>query len=180
MKKFALGAAAGMSALLLAAPVVLQVASAQGTASSSTAKVARAAPTQACLQAQVALEDANLANADALAAKHKAQLQKRRDALATVAAISDDTAREEALKKMRDDMQSLIKGTADDVPAAVTSAMEAVRTACGNVMMGGGMGMMKNGGGMLMMKAGPGGRHGTFKFKKGGTATSASSTSIQQ
>lgn len=178
MKKFTLGAVAGMSALLLAVPVVFQVANAQGMASSSP-KMMHATPTQACLQAQVTLADANIANADTMAAKYKARMQKQRDALAVVAAISDDTARGEAMKKMRDDMRTAMQGTMkDEVPVAITSAMQAVKTACGSSM-----GMMKGGRGDMMMPGKMGDndrRGGMMKHTMGGTSSSESNTSTQQ
>lgn len=166
MNKFTVGALAGMSSLLLAVPLIAQVAGAQ-TVPSSAAD--RPVPTQACLQAMVGMEDVQLSHFDERTAEHKTAMQTKRDALAAVAAISDETARKAALQQMHEDMRAS-KDTEKTVPADVTAAMEAVRTACGE-MFGG-----KKGHGKFMMK-GPvdstgsprmgGMRRGTMKF--GGT-----------
>jgi hypothetical protein len=159
MKKFAIGVVAGASSLLLAAPLVVQVAGA-ASSSSAGAKVMREAPTQACMQAMLKVEDVRLAEFDSMVAKHKQAMQQRRDSLATVAAIADDTARKDALQKLHETMRTSMQTAQENMSDAMKSALEAAKTACGNSMMlnmGSGMGgpgmmkggMHKNGRGMM-------------------------------
>lgn len=135
MNKFTLGALAGMSSLAVAVPLMLQGVSAASTSSASIPSHVFTPPTQACLAAQVDLEQARIDNFDTMSAQRKTELQKRHDALATVAAITDDTQRADALKKLRTDGQAARKAEPTDVPAAITTAQAAVKAACGNTMM---------------------------------------------
>ena len=147
-KSFALGAVSGASTLLLAVPFVAQIAGAQGT--SSVATSSRPVPSQACVQAMVHLEDAHLGNIDAMIASKKKSMQTRRDALAAVGAITDDAQRQEALKKMHEEMRANMK-TSMTQPEAVATAMEELKAACGDSLgfrggfhKGFGMGHMMN------------------------------------
>lgn len=137
MNKFTLGIATGIASLALAVPLLAQISSAaSGNASSSTTPRAFPVPTQACVQAMVSLEDARLANFDAETEQRKTMMQAHRDALADTAAIADDAQRREAMQTMREQMRAGKENGQFTPPAAVTAAMEAVRTACGNAGMG--------------------------------------------
>ena len=136
---------AGSTTLFIGIATAAQFAAAQSSSPSLTADDARPVPTQACLQAMVALDDAHLLNFDAMSAKHKDQMKLKRDALAVVAGLTDETERREALQKMHEDMKAQ-KPNPDDVPAAIKTAMENVKSACGDTFHGG----MKFGGPMMM------------------------------
>lgn len=144
MNKFIVGVVAGMSSLAMAVPLVAQLARAQSSEASAMAD--RPAPTQECLQAMVTLDDAHLANFDAESAERKSKMQEKRDALAAVAALTDETARTAALKTLHEDMRSNPKDHMQ--PEAVTKAMEALKAACGDSFHfgKGGPGMMHRGG----------------------------------
>lgn len=167
MNKFTLGMVAGMSTLTLAVPLAAQLALAAGTESGTTDFTfgEPVSPTQECLLAQVVLEDAHLANFDAIQGQMKTELQSRRDALATVAQITDDATREEALKTMHETMRAAKDGQTFETPAAVETAMEAVRSACGDTMMFMGRGHGPMGFEMHRMK-GPGGPGHTMLLEK--------------
>lgn len=132
MKKFTLGVLAGMSTLTLAVPLVAQVAGAQSDTSVAKNRVFTP-PTQACLQAMVGMEEAHLANFDADSAKRKQLMQEHLAEMKTVAAIADDTARQEAMQKLHE-AKMADRPFQDEIPAAIKTAMEAVRTACGDTM----------------------------------------------
>lgn len=169
-KSFTLGAVAGVSTLLLAVPFVAQIAGAQSA--SSVATSSPPVPSQACVQTMVGLEDAHLANIDAMMASKKQSMQTRRDALAAVAAITDDAQRQEALKRMHEDMRANMK-TSMTQPEAVATAMEAVKAACGDSL--GFRGGFHKGFGMGHMMGKRGGKHhGWMK------PSQESSTSVQQ
>ncbi len=158
-KAFTAGAVAGMSSLLLAVPLLVQGVGAQ-SASSASAN-AKPVPTQACVQAMAAMEDAHLSVFDSITAKNKAELQARRDKLKQIGAIADDTARQEAIKKMHEEMKSAMQAQKETQenngePAALVSAREAVATACGKGMFN----MKLKGGPGHMMGAGA--KHGVF------------------
>lgn len=108
----------------------------------------RPVPTQECLLAMVTLEGEHLEHFDERIADEKARMQQRIDALSAVAALADDTARAEALRAMHEERKDAARPAP---PEDVEAAMEAVKEACGDVMMfhkGPGMG----GHGMFMMK----------------------------
>lgn len=130
MNKFTLGMVAGMSTLTLAVPVLAQL----SLAADETAPANALVPSQACVEAMVALEDQHLANFDQHIAAQKTRIQERRDALATIADIADDSTREEALKQLRDDLKS----SREDMQPSdeMKAAMDAVRTACGDAFRG--------------------------------------------
>lgn len=133
MNKFRLGLITGMSSLVIAVPLIAQVSSAQSTSDVATAEPP--VPTQACVQAMATLESAHLNNFDAMNAQHKQAMQTRVSALTAAAQIEDDAARQDALKQMREDMKSAMDADKDQVPADIQSAMDAVKTACGDTFM---------------------------------------------
>ncbi len=166
-RNFTLGAIAGASSLALAVPLLAQFASAQTTSSSM-----RPAPTQACLQAMVTLDDAHLQNFDAMTAKHKQDLMAKRDALAAAASLTDDAQRQAALQKMHEDMRAM-KDTAITPPEAITTAMNAVRAACGDKLGMRGMKFMHKFGGPMGKPMMGGGMHG---IRRGSAANSPSNS----
>lgn len=151
-----------MSALSLAVPLLAQVAGAQSSATTDEDNDVldrnRPVLSQECVLAMAGLEEAHLANIDAMIAKQKTFMQTRVDSLKAAAQIADDTARMEALEAAHEDRKP---GDEQEAPEEVQTAMEAVKTACGDVrmfhkgpggphrgfmmggMMGGKMGMMK-------------------------------------
>lgn len=139
MNKFLLSAAAGATTLLIAVPVF-----AQGAGAASSAKT-RTVPTQTCLLAMADHETTMLGSMDAMIAAHKAAATAKRDALKAAAAITDDTARMEALKKAQEDFRTAMEATMKTKDPA---AMDALKEACGDSMpmvgMGHGKGGMKN------------------------------------
>ena len=139
MKKFTLGAIAGMTSLLVAVPIVAQVAGAQSVSSTSTtisqeARPTRPAPTQAEVQKMIEQTDLFLKNIDAMTAAQKTSMQALKTALTAAAGITDDTQRAEALKKAHEAMRTSMEATMKSL------GLE------GKMMMGPGMG-------------GPGGPH---------------------
>jgi hypothetical protein len=152
MKKFALGAVAGMSSLALAVPMFAHIAGAQSSAVSSASS--GTAPTQACVAAMATMEQAHLSVFDAMTAQHKTELQARAASLKDIAAIADDTQRQAALQALHDAKRTVERPAP---PQAVTDAMEAVRAACGdtmrmNKMMHGGHMGDKGRGGFMMKR----------------------------
>lgn len=155
MNKFSMGAVAGAASLLVAVPLLAQFAGAQ-SATSSSATGARVTPTQACVQAMADLASAHLDEFDNESSSRKAALEKKANALKAAAGIADDTEREAALKALHEDRQA--PPTPSD---AVTKAMDAVKTACGDTMMfRGGFGGPMMHGGMFHMKANIAGKLG--------------------
>ena len=67
MRKFTLGAIAGATSLALAVPIFAQLAAAQ---TATTDVAVPTAPSQACLEAQVSLQDLELSNFDTKTAPH--------------------------------------------------------------------------------------------------------------
>lgn len=160
MKSFTKGFAAGATALAVGVPLMAQMAfAASGDAATSSSAAAIAAdtrplPTQACVQAMADLETAHLAGFDQDSAERKAKMLARRDALVAAAAITDDAQRAEAMKAAHESMKPTEERT---VPAAIQTAMDAVKTACGDTMMfkggrGGPMGGHHGGPFMMKMK----------------------------
>ncbi len=161
MNKFTLGVVAGMSSLTLAVPLVAQLSFAETVTDSEGILVNRRTPTQECLLAMVSLEDAHLAHFDEMQTTMKQEMQSRRDGLSTVANISDDTARAEALKQMHEDKRAEFEAKELEIPADVEAAQAAVKEACGDTFMFFGKGH----GPMMKMMHGPGGRHGVLLEK---------------
>lgn len=170
MNKFALGAVAGSTSLLVAVPFLAQMA---GAASGTTTKnILKDAPvlTQVCVQALADQEATMLNSMDARNASQKALMQTHQKALAAAAAITDDTARSEAVKKAQEDMRTAMKAAMDANKPDETQ-MEKMKTACGDSFGGkfmfgpGPMGMEVHG---PRGKGGPG--HGMLEKKLGMTA----------
>jgi len=158
MKKFTLGVVAGMSSLALTIPVLAQVSSAASGNASSAVKIT-SVPTQGCVQALVAKDEAFLGNIDAMTATHKTALLAHKNALSAAAALTDDTARQTAVQKAQTDFHTAMKTAKDSQPTGtLKTVMEAVRTACGKAI------GMKGMGGMFM--EGPGGKHGRGELRK--------------
>ena len=138
MNKFAIGAATGAVSLLVAVPLFSQIAGAQSV--SSAAKLSaktRPVPTQTCVLAMADHETAMLSNIDAMIAAHKAAATAKRDALKAAAALTDDTARMEALKAAQEAFRTAMESTMKPKNAAMTT----LKTACGDSF-GIGMGHM--------------------------------------
>ncbi len=151
MKKFTLGMIAGASSLAIAVPLIAQFASAASSTGSSSNARTLPIPTQACVQALAGLDDARLSSMDAMMAAEKQALKAQRDALAAAASIADDTKRQAAVQQANQDFRTAMQ--AMEQSDAMKSAMDTVKSACGNAGFGmGGMGMGMFGG---MMGHGP-------------------------
>ncbi len=124
--KLSIGSLAAVS--MLGASSVFAQSSASANAPAST----RSAPTQACVQAMVAKESAILSNFDAMNAARKAAMQAHKDALAAAALLTDDAARQAAIQKANDDMNTAMKNSMTANAAQEKTLMDAVRSACGN------------------------------------------------
>lgn len=141
MNKFTLGAATGATSLLIAIPMFAQMA---GAASSSSLTTTRPVPTQTCVLAMADHETTMLSNIDAMTAAHKAAATAKRNALKAAAALTDDTARMEALKKAQETFRAAMEAT---MMAKDGTGMAALKTACGDSFpmgMGHMMGGMKD------------------------------------
>ncbi len=160
-KQFTLGAIAGATSLLLAVPLFAQMSSAESSPSVMAAKT-RPVPTQACILAMADHETTMLGTMDAMIATHKAAATAKRDALKAAAALTDDTARMEALKKAQESFRTAMETT---MQAKDKTAMDALKTACGDA----GMGF----GGHMKMGAGPQGKNGHFGMMKQGKGMGA-------
>ncbi len=150
-KNFTLGAVAGISAVALAIPLFAQVAGAasgDGTSLSAVGKSARPAPSQECIQALVAKDDAFLSTVDTMMAAHKQATQTHRNALNAAASITDDTQRDAAVRAANEAFHTSMKDTMDSRKTGAKDQMDAIKTACGDAMGGRGMfmkGMMGRG-----------------------------------
>lgn len=133
MNKFTAGVATGISSLALAVPLIAQIAGAQNVEFTAATEADFPVPTQACAGAMANLEEYHLANFDKMNEKRKQEIQARVDSLNTIASIADDTQREEAFKKMHEDMRATMGDIEKD--EEVTTLMDATREACGDVMM---------------------------------------------
>jgi hypothetical protein len=182
MKKFTLGAISGMTSLAIAVPLIAQVAGAasgSSVSSAASAKPVRTPPTQACVQAIAARDGAELSNADAMMAAHKAVLQAHQKAMEVAADIADETKRLEAVKQADNAMRSSMKAAMDAQPADIKTTMDAVRTACGKAFRGPGGFEMRGMPGMRGPKGGHGMRHNDDN-ETNANAESASSLSNTQ
>lgn len=142
-KSFILGATAGATSLAIAVPLLAQLVSAASGTATTTADVlkTRPVPSQVCVQAMADQDTKFLANVDAMITTQKAATKAHHDALVAAAAITDDTARGEAIKAAQEALRTAMDAAfkADDKKAE----MEAMKTACGDnhfFMMGGHMG----------------------------------------
>lgn len=131
MNKFTLGAGAGALSLLIAVPVF-----AQGVGATSSKK-GRTAPSQTCVLAMADYETTMLSNIDARTAAHKAAATAKRDALKAAAALTDDTARMDALKKAQEDFRTAMEAMMKTKDQA---AMDTLKAACGDSLPMMGMG----------------------------------------
>lgn len=129
MKKYILGLIVGASSLGLAIPIFVQAAS--SSSGSTTSKPASFNPTQACVQALAARDQAKLTTMDSLLQARKSALQSRKDALTAAAAITDDVQRKDAVKKANDDFRAAMKTIMDQTKTAQQTTMDTIRTACG-------------------------------------------------
>ncbi|MBP9850265.1 MAG: hypothetical protein KBC47_01080 [Candidatus Peribacteraceae bacterium] len=145
MNKFTLGAVTGATSLLLTVPIFAQMAGAQSVSSAATAATkTRPVPTQTCVLAMADHETAMLNTIDANTAARKSAATAKRDALKAASALTDDTARMEAVKKAQEAFRTAMQSTMkphDEV------AMAALKAACGDSFRGmgglGGVGDMK-------------------------------------
>lgn len=123
--KFILGAIAGMSTITLAVPVLAQITSAASTTTSTGAatsaspkfKVTRGPLTQEKLQEMIDRDTAFLTNADAILALHKSATTAHKAALTAALSLTDDTAREAAVKKANEDMRATMEAAITANPA---------------------------------------------------------------
>lgn len=125
--KFLLGAIAGASALIVAVPLIAELTSAQGSGAGSMSSI----PSQACVQALVAKDTAVLSTIDAETAARKTALQAHQAALQKAAGLTDDAARQAAVKKANDDLRTAMKN-AKQSESDEKRAMDGVKAACGN------------------------------------------------
>jgi len=127
--KFMLGAVSGIAALTAAVPLLAQVTNAQTPADTPSAPdpsltaQAKAPLTVEQIQQMITHDDAFLANIDAAVTVQKAATQAHRDALASAATITDDTTRQEAVRKANEAYRTAIQ----DAIAAHPDLKEALR-----------------------------------------------------
>lgn len=107
-KKLLAGTIAGLSTLALAIPAFAQVTD-TGTSSAPSFMGMRHSFTQEDIQQMIARDDAFLANIDAMIVVQKSATQSHRAALTAAAAITDDAARQEAVKQAHEDMRAAIE-----------------------------------------------------------------------
>ncbi len=114
--KFLLGAASGITTLMLAVPVLAQVSGAQETGDAAAFPV-RAPLSQENIQTLIDRDTALLANIDAMVTLQKSAVQMRLNALTAAASITDETARQEAVqaaeKAYRTTMQDALEANPD-------------------------------------------------------------------
>lgn len=117
MHKFTLGAIAGITTIGLAIPALAQVSSA-ATSADTIAKhsFVRPIPTQEQVQEMVTRDDAFLQSIDAFVTVQKSATQVHRDALIAAAAITDDTARQEAVEKANTDKRAAMEAFITEHP----------------------------------------------------------------
>lgn len=154
MKSFTKGFAAGATALAVGVPLMAQMAlaaSADQVASEAADAENRPSPSQPCTEAMAHLASAHVDVFDEMSKARKEKMIAHRDALVAAAAITDDAQRAQALKDAHEEMRA---SKEKEVPAAVQTAMDEVRAACGDMMKFKG----RHGGPM-------GGHGGPFKMK---------------
>jgi hypothetical protein len=145
--KFTLGVVAGLSSIALAIPLLSQISNAASAdASTSTVttthmKPTRPLPTIQNVQDMITRDTAFLKNADAIVALQKSATQTHLTELTAAASITDDTARQAAVKKANDDERSAIQAGIVANPDMKTSMMPMMR-------MGGHGGKMQGGAAM--------------------------------
>lgn len=135
MQKFTMGAIAGASSLVVAIPLLAQVAGAATGVTSSAADAAkkqdRPIPTQECVQAMASQEGTMLGNLDTHIAAHKAALTAHHAAMVAAASITDETARKEALQDANEAMRTAMEAAKPDA-ATMQAAQDALQSACGD------------------------------------------------
>lgn len=165
-KTYALSAVAGLTVLAIAMPAFAQSASTDAT----TGKT-RPVPTQACVQAMVTNESLMMQAMDTKQAGLKVAQLAHLNALKAAAALTDETARRDALKKANEDMKTAMQ-TLMQPSADMQATRDALKTACGTASgEPGGLGMRDGGpgrGGMMGAKGGAPGVIGKFKGMFGG------------
>ncbi len=147
MNKFTLGAIAGATSLALAVPMLVQISSAAtGDQTSSAGLKTRPVatpPSQACVLALVQRDGEFLSTIDAMIAEQKTATQTHKDALTAAAALTDEKARQDAVKKADDALRASMEA-ARKAQGDPKTQMDALKTACGDSMpmmgMGGPMG----------------------------------------
>ncbi len=153
MKSFTKGFAAGATALAVGVPLMAQMAlaaSADQAVSQAADAQDRPSPSQPCTEAMAHLASAHVDVFDEMNKTRKEKMIVHRDALVAAAAIADDAQRAEALKSAHEAMKPTEERT---IPAAIQTAMDAVKAACGDTMMFKGRhGGMGGHGGPFMMK----------------------------
>ncbi|MDD4287689.1 MAG: hypothetical protein PHN33_05075 [Candidatus Peribacteraceae bacterium] len=95
--KFTLGIVSGMSILALAVPLLAQGSSAAFSGTTTTG-TGRPAMKQENITDRIARDDAFLANVDAMVSIQKSATQTHRNALTAAAALTDETAQQEAMR----------------------------------------------------------------------------------
>ncbi|MDB4978086.1 MAG: hypothetical protein JWM56_272 [Candidatus Peribacteria bacterium] len=188
MNKFTLGVVAGVSSLVIAVPIVVQVAgAASGSSASSKITMTKTVPSQACVQALVKKDDLFLANLDTVTAARKAATQAHKTALTAAAAITDDTQRQAAVQKAESDFRTAMQAVMVTKSTDAQTIMDAVKTACGKTMMGhdlyemndeldNGMEMGKGKMSGNIMERGRNGKHKGWTKSAAQTSSSTSST----
>jgi hypothetical protein len=163
MKKFTLGALAGVTAVIVAVPILAEFTSAQSSSSTSPVPKQRPVPSQACVQALAGSDAAYLANVDTFISAQKSAMQAQESALTAAASVTDSTQRQAAVKKANDDFRAAMKTAMQAQQTAMKTATDAVKSSCGNAAgFGGGFG----GFGMGIM-GGFGGRGGPGAMMQG-------------
>lgn len=141
MKKYTLGVVAGASVIVLAVPFFIQISNAQDSEN------LRPIPSQACVLAMAAREDAMIATHESLQAARKVAMLAHSAALKAAGAIIDDTQRQSALKNAEETFKAAMEATVKSQENSVKSENEAVKAACGEQGkprgLGMGMGMMR-------------------------------------
>ncbi len=140
MNKLTVAAASGALAIAIVVPALAQ-----------TSDTKPSVVSQACVQALVARDTAELTEIDAMTAAHKSAIQAHKTALTAALALTDDTARKAAVKKANDDMKTAMKAAMEAQKSTHQATMDAVKTACGRGM---GMGMRDEGMGKVMGRKG--------------------------
>lgn len=133
MKPFTVGIITGMASLAVAVPLLAGVAGAQAN---KTTTATRPVPSQACAVAMADVEDVRLRTMDQMITVQKEAIQQRATALRAAAALTDDTARAEALQKLHADMRKQKESRESE---ELTTAMDAMHTDCGDAAWGFGM-----------------------------------------
>lgn len=116
-KHFTLGMVAGMSALVLAVPLVAQVSSAASTGSDAGPmgffQKERPPLTTETIQAMVDGDAAVLAHIDELTAAFKAATQTKKDALTAALSLPNDAARQTAVQTAMETFHAAMKTAMD-------------------------------------------------------------------